>query len=96
VPPRPAESISFLTLIVHVTEITGINHTTAWINAKEQADQTHGLKGSNNNLYPLSHLVGPYFLNRAMPGVVAHAFNPSTREAEAGGCLSLRPAWSTE
>jgi hypothetical protein len=25
-----------------------------------------------------------------------HAFNPSTQEAEAGGFLSLRPAWSTE
>jgi hypothetical protein len=32
----------------------------------------------------------------SQPGVVAHAFNPSTREAEAGGFLSLRPAWSTE
>jgi hypothetical protein len=30
------------------------------------------------------------------PGVVAHAFNPSTWEAEAGGSLSWRPAWSTE
>jgi hypothetical protein len=31
------------------------------------------------------------------PGVVAHAFSPSTREAEAGGFLSSRgPAWSTE
>jgi hypothetical protein len=30
------------------------------------------------------------------PGVVAHAFNPSTWEAEAGGFLSLRPAWSIE
>jgi hypothetical protein len=30
------------------------------------------------------------------PGVVAHAFNPSTREAETGGFLSSRPAWSTE
>jgi hypothetical protein len=30
------------------------------------------------------------------PGVVTHTFNPSTREAEAGGFLSLRPAWSTE
>jgi hypothetical protein len=28
--------------------------------------------------------------------VVAHTFNPSTREAEAGGFLSLRPAWSTK
>jgi hypothetical protein len=27
---------------------------------------------------------------------VAHAFNPSTREAEAGGSLSSRPAWSTK
>jgi hypothetical protein len=30
------------------------------------------------------------------PGVVANAFNPSTREAEAGGFLSSRPAWFTE
>jgi hypothetical protein len=29
-------------------------------------------------------------------GVVAHAFNPRTREAEAGRFLSLRPAWSTK
>jgi hypothetical protein len=29
-------------------------------------------------------------------GVVAHAFNPSTQEAEAGGFLSSRPAWSTK
>jgi hypothetical protein len=28
--------------------------------------------------------------------VVAHTFNPSTCEAEAGGFLSLRPAWSTK
>jgi len=26
---------------------------------------------------------------------VAHAFNPSTWEAEAGGFLSSRPAWGT-
>jgi hypothetical protein len=30
------------------------------------------------------------------PGVVAYSFNPNTQEAEAGGFLSSRPAWSTE
>jgi hypothetical protein len=30
------------------------------------------------------------------PGVVAHSFNPSTGEAEAGGFLSSRSAWSTK
>jgi hypothetical protein len=29
---------------------------------------------------------------RLVLGMVAHAFNPSTREAEAGGFLSSRPA----
>ena len=28
--------------------------------------------------------------------MVAYTFNPSTQEAEAGGFLSSRPAWSTE
>ncbi|EDL12426.1 mCG1031467, partial [Mus musculus] len=28
--------------------------------------------------------------------MVAHAFNPSTREAEAGRFLSSSPAWSTK
>ena len=34
--------------------------------------------------------------NEAQPGMVAHAFNPGTWEAEAGGFLSSRPTWSTE
>jgi hypothetical protein len=34
--------------------------------------------------------------NGFKPGVVAHTFNPSTREAEAGRFLSLRSAWSTK
>jgi hypothetical protein len=31
----------------------------------------------------------------SMTDVVEHTFNPSAREPEAGGSLSLRPAWST-
>jgi major histocompatibility complex class I len=37
-----------------------------------------------------------FFKNISELGVVVHAFNPSTWEAEAGGFLSSRPAWSTE
>jgi hypothetical protein len=38
-----------------------------------------------------------YIKNRGKkPGVVVYAFNHSTREAEAGGFLSSRPAWSTK
>jgi hypothetical protein len=33
---------------------------------------------------------------RYVAGVVVHTFNPSTREAEASGFLSSRPAWSTK
>jgi hypothetical protein len=29
-------------------------------------------------------------------GLMLHAFNPSTWDAEAGGFLSLKPAWSTK
>jgi hypothetical protein len=35
-------------------------------------------------------------LKDVIPGVVAHAFNPSAQEAEASGFLSSRPAWSTK
>jgi hypothetical protein len=47
----------------------------------------------------LNTLIDPvfYFLKIILcQAVVAHAFNPSTWEAEAGGFLSSRPAWSTE
>jgi hypothetical protein len=33
---------------------------------------------------------------KSKPGVVAHTFNPSTQEAEAGGFLSSRPARATQ
>jgi hypothetical protein len=34
--------------------------------------------------------------NNSCRAVVAHAFDPSTWEAEAGRFLSSRPAWSAE
>jgi hypothetical protein len=37
-----------------------------------------------------------FFKKSLESGVVAHAFNPGTREAEADGFLSSRPAWSTK
>jgi hypothetical protein len=44
----------------------------------------------------MCHHIQHYNCTALSPGVVAHAFNPSTWEAEAGGFLSLKPAWSTK
>jgi hypothetical protein len=38
----------------------------------------------------------PDFKNLSSSWAVVHAFNPSTQEAEAGGFLSLKLAWSTK
>jgi hypothetical protein len=38
----------------------------------------------------------PRMIQYVSKGQAVVAFNPSTWEAEAGGFLSLRPAWSTE
>jgi hypothetical protein len=43
-----------------------------------------------------SHHCFDYIKNKYLPGVVAHTFNPSTWETEAGRFLSSRPAWSTK
>jgi hypothetical protein len=48
----------------------------------------NGFRGANDGVCHTRMLL--------LPGVVANAFNPSTREAEAGEFLSSRPAWSTE
>jgi hypothetical protein len=42
------------------------------------------------------HIKNTRFKNIFVLGVVAHAFNPSTQEAETGGFLSSRSALSTK
>ena len=46
-------------------------------------------------MYSIFYPLGIYW-KITEPGMVVHAFNPSTWEAEAGEFLSLRPAWSIE
>jgi hypothetical protein len=72
---------------------SGVETTTALVATAES---------SVSNLLPFA-IVGSRAIvqnlrekKKTMPDVVAHAFNPSTWEAEAGGFLSSRPAWSTE
>jgi hypothetical protein len=45
---------------------------------------------------PLYQVLAVYLKMTLSPSVVAHAFSASTQEAEAGGSLSLKLAWSTE
>jgi hypothetical protein len=50
-------------------------------------------------VFPLQDSSAPKQTNKQTnkrPGMVAHAYNPSIWEAEAGGFLSSRPAWSTK
>jgi hypothetical protein len=58
------------------------------------SQQPHG--GSQISVMGFDALSLVYKLHGNFWAVVAHAFNPSTWEAEAGRFLSLRPAWYTE
>ena len=53
-------------------------------------------KQKQNKANPKKFSKRPTKIPRWNGPVVAHAFNPSTWEAEAGGSLSSRTAWSTE
>ena len=55
-----------------------------------------GVNGQAHSKLEFAPLLKWIKSNSSEPGVVVHAFNPSTQEAEAGGFLSSRPAWSTE
>jgi hypothetical protein len=61
-------------------------------------EERYGLRALGTMTKKYQELVGRGHLREAITSwaVVAHAFNPSTWEAEAGGFLSSRPAWSTE
>jgi hypothetical protein len=55
----------------------------------------YSVGSEDKNLGEVSYCVLKKQKTKTKAGV-AHAFNPSTWEAEAGGFLSSRPAWSTE
>ena len=57
-------------------------------------DVTRNRTGPNSSLWMMDFFF--VFKTPLCLAVVAHAFSPSTWEAEAGGFLSSRPAWSTE
>jgi hypothetical protein len=49
-----------------------------------------------NVVFFLSMGIWDFIKTSTLPGVVTHTVNPSTREAEAGGFLSSRLAWSAK
>ena len=70
-------------------------------NTVDCASSSNGLAGSMNQT-DIRQMIGENHKNvfhknsENSRAVVAHAFIPSTWEAEAGGFLSSRPAWSTK
>jgi hypothetical protein len=64
---------------------------------QQDLHKTQELKNSPEMLFPLSQCSqNKSHLKHSCWALVAHAFNPSTWEAEAGRFLSPRPACSTE
>jgi short-subunit dehydrogenase involved in D-alanine esterification of teichoic acids len=57
--------------------------------------ETHAHAHAQTHAYAHRH-THTHLKIKELPGVVVHAFNPSTWEAEAGGFLSSRTAWSTK
>jgi hypothetical protein len=88
------------TLHMHTQILTYISHTQhTYIHTymhtyihRHTAPQVHRKK-SMWQIYIIHYF---NFKSLKLLGVVAHAFNPSTWEAEAGRFLSSRPTWSTE
>jgi hypothetical protein len=74
----------------YCTHLWNLNNTTAWTRSEQWTpfDMSTGI-GIFSFFFQVEKL-------QTKPGVVAHAFNLSTWEADAGVFLSSRPAWSTK
>ena len=78
-----------------------------WLGLKEKPGTGIQASWSNKPTHPVSLVITsppdrlallslPIQNTLFRPGLLAHTFNPSTWEAEAGGFPSSKPAWSTE
>jgi hypothetical protein len=82
-------------LILSTQGLTTVSNSSSRALRTPGMHMVHRYTGRQNTLIEkirINHL----FWGGKGSSVMAHIFNPSTREAEAGGLLSLRPAWSTE
>ena len=84
--PRGHSSVPSILILHQVAH----NHLFNSSSRKSNALFKHALR-SHAHICTHTHLI-----KKLKSGVVVHAFNPSNWEAEAGGFLSSRPAWSTE
>jgi hypothetical protein len=93
--PAPGAMAPSFGLYWHCTSAVYINSACARARARAHT-HTHTHTHTYTNKITLFENVLTLQKEGYCRAVVAHAFNPSTWEAEAGGFLSSRPAWSTE
>jgi hypothetical protein len=92
--PLQLEYILLFTKNMNSILITHIGHqTTACESGYRRTLPSAGHNGKHTHTHTHTHT--QLEKTKSELGVVVHAFNPSTWEAEAGGFLSSRPAWST-
>jgi hypothetical protein len=93
----PLETLSFSYLTEEINPSLSAKSSVTFSERNAKQDNTDVAQGPPIVAFrPIARLKAKQAPRGRCWAVVAHTFNPSTQEEEAGRFLSLRPAWFTE